>query len=309
LSSGSTGNLSGVRERDLDVPRRVSKTRLAGRARSSFAASVLRRYIDVDGTSHTRALAYQTALVAISGFVGLVGLASVLNFAQMRTIVKNLAERLAPGPSGRLLQQAAAGGASGATAMVVGIGAALIAGTLAMAQVERSADRMLSLGDDRRPVPRFALALFLTISSGLLLVSGGLLVGAGRTLADGFGWEGGDRTAWEVARWPAGVLIAGVGMWLLFRAAPQRRAPGRARMAGTLMTVALWTAFTALLGVYFANSSTSSRTYGPLLAVVALLIWSALSSLALHIGFAVTAELASRSDAGRHADSAGGDAA
>ncbi|MGZ4146320.1 MAG: hypothetical protein ACXVPL_01315 [Actinomycetota bacterium] len=54
-----------------------------------------------------------------------------------------MASTLAPGPSGKLLQQAASHGASsGATAAVFGLAAALVATTLAMAQVERSANRL-----------------------------------------------------------------------------------------------------------------------------------------------------------------------
>jgi uncharacterized BrkB/YihY/UPF0761 family membrane protein len=48
--------------------------------------------------------------------------------------------------------------------------------------------------------------------------------------------------------------------------------------------------FSLALGLYFSVSS--SAAYGSLLSVIALLLWSSLSSLALHLGLAVTAELA-----------------
>jgi uncharacterized BrkB/YihY/UPF0761 family membrane protein len=53
----------------------------------------------------------------------------------------------------------------------------------------------------------------------------------------------------------------------------------------------LWTVFTLLLSLYFAMSTTTTRTYGPLLAVIALVLWSGLTSLALHLGTATTIEL------------------
>ena len=54
----------------------------------------------------------------------------------------------------------------------------------------------------------------------------------------------------------------------------------------------LWFVFSLALGLYFSLSSYAA--YGPLLSVIALLLWSSLSSLALHMGLAVTAELAIR---------------
>jgi uncharacterized BrkB/YihY/UPF0761 family membrane protein len=65
-------------------------------------------------------------------------------------------------------------------------------------------------------------------------------------------------------------------------------------LAGSAVAMALWIAFTALLALYFALSDQAAQTYGPLVGIVALLLWSGLTSLALHVGFAVTAELARR---------------
>jgi uncharacterized BrkB/YihY/UPF0761 family membrane protein len=49
--------------------------------------------------------------------------------------------------------------------------------------------------------------------------------------------------------------------------------------------------FTVALSLWFANSS-SSQTYGPLVSVIAILLWAGATSLALHLGLALTAELA-----------------
>jgi hypothetical protein len=59
---------------------------------------------------------------------------------------------------------------------------------------------------------------------------------------------------------------------------------------GRRWRVALWFLFSLALALYFSVSS--SAAFGPLLSVVALLVWSALSSLAVHLGLAVTVELA-----------------
>jgi YihY family inner membrane protein len=272
----------------------VEAVRRRGIVRSGSEA--IRRFVDADGASHSRALAYQILLTVISGFIGLVGLASQLHIPELRAIVEHLATRVAPGPSGRLLEEAARQGArSGATAMVVGIAVALVAGALAMAQVQRSADRIFGLRGDRPPLVRFGLGLLLLLSAGVLLALGGLLVGSGDAIGKGIGWHGGARTVFDVLRWILGPLMMLAGTWLLFRLAPREGwSSGVAQAIGVLVAVVLWLLFTLALA-FDLSTTTSSQTYGPLLAVVGLLLWAGLSALALHLGLATCAALAERS--------------
>ncbi len=122
-----------------------------------LARSSAKRFREADGTSHVRALAYQSMFVLLSGFIGLVGLASAFDLPRVRGIVEQMADTLSPGPSARLLREAARQGANGGTtAMVLGLLAALLAGTLAMAQVERSANRLAGRSEDRSPATRYA---------------------------------------------------------------------------------------------------------------------------------------------------------
>ena len=252
----------------------------------------MERFREADGTSHVRALAYQSMFVLISGFIGLVGLASAFDLPRVRGIVGQMAGTLSPGPSGQLLREAARQGSNGgATAMVVGLLAALLAGTLAMAQVERSANRLAGRSEDRPFAKRYGVAFVLALSAGVLLGAGGLALAGGRAISEGVGWEGAALTVWTVARWPLGVAVAAVGIYLLFRTAPRERVGSPAALAaGTAAAVALWFLFSLALGLYFTLSSNAA--YGPLLSVIALLLWSSLSSLALHLGLAVTVELA-----------------
>jgi len=263
------------------------------RSPGDLARGALRRFRGADGASHTRALAFQTMFVLISGFVGFVGLASVLHLTFVRETVVSLAKRIAPGPSAKLLAEAAKQGAtSGGTAMVVGLLAALAAVTLAMVQAERSANRLMGVADDRPAGARLGRGFVLAISAGILLAVGGLVLGAGRSIGQGAGWHGTAGTVWDVLRWPLGILLGAAGTYLVFRFAPRERpAPRRAEVVGAVVAVVLWVVFTALLALYFSMSGSSSSTYGPLLAIVALLLWSGLASLAFHLGFAVTAEL------------------
>ncbi len=262
------------------------------RGGGEIARSSVKRLRETDGASHVRALAYQSMFVLLSGFIGLVGLASALDLPRVRGIVEHMAETLSPGPSGQLLREAARQGANGGTtAMVLGLLAALLAGTLAMAQVERSANRLAGRTEDRPFGQRYGVAFVLSLSAGVLLAAGGLALAGGRAISEGLGWGDAALNVWNMARWPLGVAVAAIGIYLLFRTAPRERIGSPAALvAGTAASVALWCLFSLALGLYFSLSSNAA--FGPLLSVIALLLWSSLSSLALHLGLAVTAELA-----------------
>lgn len=163
-------------------------------------SGVIRRLGRADGSSHVRALAYQSAFVLMSGFIGLVGLASLLDLEQLRVIVQEMALRVSPSSSGHLLQEAVQHGASGGgTAATVGLGAALVSGTLAMAQLGRSAERLHAISIDTPPMRRYVRAVVLALTAGVVLALGGLVIGAGRSIATGIGWRGSAATMWEVA--------------------------------------------------------------------------------------------------------------
>lgn len=270
-----------------EVPVRAEIRR---RGLAHVIGDVAGRFKDADGTSHTRALGYQGTFAMLSGFIGLLGLASVLGVDALRATMVEMSKSLAPGPSGQLLQEAARQ-SSGGTAAVVGLGASLISGTLAMAQIERSANRLSGRTQDRPGIRRFLVAFVLALSAGTLAAIGLLILAGGQSIATGFGWKGAVSDVWMVLRWIVGIVAAWAGLYLLFRWAPDRPLGSRgSRMAGVLVSLVLWVLFTVALSVWFSISS-SAQTYGPLVSVIALLLWAGATSFALHLGMALTAEL------------------
>jgi uncharacterized BrkB/YihY/UPF0761 family membrane protein len=99
-------------------------------------------------------------------------------------------------------------------------------------------------------------------------------------------------SAWSIARWPLGVGLAAVAVTVLFRWSPRRCQPRLSWLAfGSGISVLLWGLATVGLGLFYGSSSSFGQTYGPLAGVVALLIWSLLSSFSLFYGAAVAAQL------------------
>lgn len=285
-------DLATTARRASQAPRAV-----AARGVGRFVGDVLLRFRAADGATHVRALAYQMMFVTISGFIGLVGLASVLEIEQLRGIATELGRSLAPGPSGRILQETIRQGSSeGGTAAVVGLFAALTAGTLAMAQLERSANRIAGSNEDRPGVRRYLAAAGYALTIGVLLVVGTMAAIGGSAIGRGFGWEGTAESIWVIARWPLGAAVVLAATYLIFRHVPRESlGEHRTLIWGSVVSVVLWVAFSAGLALYFAmRADSGDNPYGPLLAVIALLLWSMLTSLAFHLGLSTVCELSGK---------------
>jgi YihY family inner membrane protein len=249
-----------------------------------------------DGFSHARSIAFMTALVAVQGVIGLVGLASALNKGGISDVIVATVRRAVPGPAGQVLTTAVVQAHTTAvqhrySAVVVGLIGCLITGTTAMGQLERGLNRIYGVEQDRPTMRKYGLAFIFAVSVGTLaaLAFGSLAFGREffRTTA-----SHGLNSAWAVGRWPFGLGLIAVATTVLFRWSPRRCQPRLSWLAfGAGVSVVLWALATAGLGFFFRFSSSFGQTYGPLAGVVALLLWCLLSSVALFFGAAVAAQL------------------
>jgi len=138
---------------------------------------------------------------------------------------------------------------------------------------------------------KYGLALFFALSVGTLGAAAFVCLAFGRDLF--FSIHNHSLTSvWSVARWPLGVGLAAISVTLLFRWSPRRHQPSLSWLAfGSGISVFLWGLSTIGLGLFYGSSSSFGSTYGPLAGVVALLVWSLLSSFSLFYGAAVAAQL------------------
>jgi YihY family inner membrane protein len=269
---------------------------LTSHGRKHLLTDAFRRLRVADGFSHARSLAFTMALVLVQAIIAIVGLATALRGrGPSGTIVQTLRDA-APGPAGELLtgavDQAGSNGVADRYAgLVLGLVGALITGTTMLGQMERALNRLYGIEQDRPSVRKYGQAFLLTVTAGLL-ATGAFVVGAfGRALGNAIGGEAGD-TVWTVGRWPLTIILVGASIALLFRWSPRRRQPAWSWLAyGASVSVALWVAVTLLLDLAFHASNSFGETYGPLAGLVALLLWSLLSSIAILYGAAVAAQL------------------
>jgi YihY family inner membrane protein len=255
-----------------DALRTLRTTGWGRLARDSFV-----RFRAADGTSHSRSLAFQVMLTLLPFVIAVVGLATAMNVDQLRQLFTQTVDRLARGLAAALL----------------GAVAALASATVAMGQIERGANRLYGVEQDRPTAQKYLNGFKLACTAGVLTVAAFLLIVGGTDVAKSLGLSGVVKALWTLLRWPLSIGFVIVAFALLFRAAPRRRQPSWSWLAvGSGVSVLLWFVFTGLLALYLDMSSgTFGRTYGPLTGVIAILIWTFLTSLAIYLGLAFAAQL------------------
>lgn len=249
-----------------------------------------------DGFTHARSLALMTALVAVQGLVAVIGVASAVGQEGLGLAAERVTRSVAPGPVGDALLTAiqearAIGGARRYVAIAVGLLGALVSGTTAMGQLQRSLNRLYGLEQDRPSVEKYGRAFALALSAGILMTGAFGAIAFG----DAIGTSIGDNALtplWGIGRIPLGLGALAAAVALLLRVCPRRRQPSWSWLApGAVVAVAAWALATVALGAALSISASFGDAYGPLAGVVALLLWALLSSVALLYGAAIAAEL------------------
>jgi YihY family inner membrane protein len=281
---------------ELEGDEAFETLRRAGRRR--LVADSVTRFRAADGFSHSRALAFQITLTLLPALIAVVGLAAALDQDDFRLVVRDTVQALAPGAAGDILTDALRQGStsarreSGETALAAGAVAAAVAGTTAMAQVERGANRIYGTERDRPFVRKYVTALLLAMSAGLLALLSLIMLLGGAAIRDALDWSDGLDAIWRLARWPLGLIFAVASVSLLFEQSPRRRQPEASWLAfGAAVSLVLWLAFMALLAVYIDATDSFGATYGPLAGTIGVLLWAFLTSVALFLGLAFAAQL------------------
>ncbi len=178
-----------------DALRTLRNTGWAQLAKDSFV-----RFRAADGTSHSRGLAFQVMLTLLPFVIAVVGLATVLNIDQFRQLLTQTVDRLAPGPAGQIFTQAISQGAKSAArgglwALLLGAVAALASATVAMGQIERGANRLYGVEQDRPTAEKYWNGFKLACTAGVLSVAAFMLIVGGADMAQAVGLSAWSRSS------------------------------------------------------------------------------------------------------------------
>ena len=285
-----------TRDEELESDEAFETLRRTGRRR--LVIDAVARFRAADGFSHSRALAFQVTLTLLPALIAVVGLAATLEVESFTRVVRETIQQLAPGAVGDIftaaLQQgtSAARQESGEAALAGGAIAAGVAGTTAMAQVERGANRIYGTEQDRPFLRKYLTAALLATTAGSLAVLSVAVLVGGSAIRDSVAWGETIDGVWAAVRWPVGIALAVASIALLFEHAPRRRQPEPSWLAfGAAASALLWLCFMALLVVYVEATGSFGATYGPIAGTIGVLLWTLLSAVALFLGLALAAQL------------------
>ncbi len=140
------------------------------------------------------------------------------------------------------------------------------------------------------------IAILMTIGLSGLIVAGVLLLvvgpDIGKAIADLFGLGGVFEVAWNIARWPVALLFLVLTVALIYYFAPDAEQPFRWITPGGFIGVFLWILASLAFRLYLSTDFNSySATYGSIGAVIILLLYLYISSLAILFGAELNATL------------------
>ena len=239
-------------------------------------------------------LALFPALIAVVSLIGLVGdpeettqaLLGIVGDLGQQSTVDTLREPI------RQLTQAPAAG----LALVTGLLGALWSASGYVGAFGRAMNRMYEVREGRpfwklRPVMLLVtlVAVIIIAVIGLSLVVSGPVAEA---VGDAVGLGGFAVTVWNIAKWPvlAGLIVVVIA--ILYYATPNVKQPAFKWMSiGAGIAIVVAVVASALFGLYVANFSSYSETYGSLAGVIVFLLWLWIINLALLFGAEFDAEV------------------
>jgi membrane protein len=275
-------------------PRDLSKRDYLAILRRSF-----KQFNDDHMTNIAAALAYYAFLAIPSALLIAVGAFGLVAGPDAVTTVIGKLHGILPSQASSLLEDSLKNMTQhkGTSITVLSIGGALALWSLtgAMQNVMWGFNIAYQRDEGRGFVRRRIVALGMVVFAliGFALAFGVLVLGPHLStwLGDAVGARTPVKIAWYVAEWPllvAGLLVAFAGLMYL---GPNVRHPRwRFLSFGSVLAVVVWLVASGAFAFYTAKFSSYNKTWGSLAAVVVMLTWLWLSSVALLLGAEINAE-------------------
>jgi membrane protein len=265
--------------------------------------AILRRAVKEASEDHitaiSAALAYYAFLAIPSALLVALGIFSLFATPDTVTTLVDKLSTIMPGEATSLIQdsltQMTEKDAAGVT--LIGVGGLLavwsVGGAMqnVMWALNTAYDREETRGFVRRRLAAWGMVVFallgFVLAFGLLVLGPPLSTWLGRAL----GAETVTSVVWWVAQWPllvGGLLVAFAGIFYL---GPNVEHPRwRFLTFGAVVAVVVWLVASGAFALYVGYFSSYNKAWGSLAAVVILLTWFWLSSLALLFGAEINAE-------------------
>jgi membrane protein len=311
MSSGSGRPAAGTQPKPAPTPHRFRD--LDRGQWWSVAKAMWSRFGEVQITDRAAALTYYSVLSLFPGLLVAVAVLALVGEypSTYETIVRTLRDA-APGTAvdaiDSALRDALRDRGNAGALLGVGLLVSLYSASGAMGAAMRSLETINRVESGRSVLPNLGVRLGLTVALMLLVliaflavVVGGPLFG---TIADAAGFPDSVSAVVGYLRWPVGALALLSAFALVYALGP-RKGPQRGTrslrpvLPGAAVGTALWFAISLAFTAYVSHFSSYDKTYGTLGALISLLIWLWLGSLAFLLGALFNAESARVRGGGR----------
>jgi membrane protein len=251
-------------------------------------------------TDWAAALTYYGVLSIFPALIALISVVGLLGSSATTSLLTNL-QAFTPGPAKDILTNAVTGlsknRSAGGIMFVVGLGVALWSASGYVAAFMRAANAIWDAPEGRPIWKALPVRIGVTVITVIVLAIGAVAVVVTGPIAqragDLLGLGSAAVTAWDVAKWPALVMLFGLLLSILYYAAPNVIHPGFGWVTpGGVLAIILWIAASAGFAVYVATFASYNKTYGALGGMIVFLVWLWVSNISILLGAEFDAELA-----------------
>jgi membrane protein len=272
---------------------------LRARAWMGVLRRTVREFREDNLTDWAAALTYYGILSIFPALLVFVSVLGLIGESATQPLLDNLAT-VAPGPAQEIFTNAIENlnrdqGSAGIL-FVVGLAGALWTASGYVGAFMRASNSIYEVEEGRpfwklRPA-QIAITLVMVILLSLGAIAVVLTGPLAEEVGDVIGVGGAAVTAWDIAKWPALILLVSVMLSVLYWAAPNVKQPGfRWLPPGGVLAVVVWIVASAAFAFYVANFGSYNETYGTIGGVIVFLVWLWISNIAVLLGAELNAEL------------------
>jgi membrane protein len=263
--------------------------------------------VDDDVLGMAAQLSYYFFLALFPAILFLLALAS---FFPLQSLTDDLSRVLGPVVSPEVLkliqdQMRRLGNAESGGLLTFGVLGALWSSSAALVSIVSALNRAFDIEESRPWWKVRLLAMGLTVGLAVFILAALTLVLAGPTIAtyldERLGMGSALKWTWVIVQWPVALGLVALALGLLFYFGPDADQDWAWITPGALLGSGLWMLVSLATKVYVANFSDYNAAYGSVGAVMVVLLWLYVSSIAILVGAELNAEIEHASAQGKAA--------
>jgi membrane protein len=180
--------------------------------------------------------------------------------------------------------------------LIVGLAAALWSASSYIGAFMRASNAIYERQEGRgffrlRPV-QLLVTLILVLMSALVVLALVVSGPVAQAIGNAVGLGSMAVTVFNIAKWPAMLLVVMVMLAILYYASPNAKQPSFKWISpGSVVAVVVWVVASGAFALYVATFASYNKTYGALAGVVVFLVWLWITNLAVLFGAELNAEI------------------